>query len=257
MKESFSKFLVAANPPWVAESRVIGARASMKAYADWSFDQLSWEDCALSQYSSHGSGRPNAITKMEGTFSDGGLIDATSAFLEPIDAVDSGTVRAYVTTNFDLSLTDALRTKLNSLYGTRNSIELDRQLLLVLHGDCHASIQWFQEEEPQVFDAYGEPFHTTSIRNNVVAYDDILPKLSDFLPSTYAFEFTQILLLHFFSSLIDRFADYWTSVGQARLAWLRLVVAFLQQLKRSLSFKPLHTPVRLFRSSIHPIELPA
>jgi hypothetical protein len=256
MKGSFSKFLVAENPPWLAEPTAV-APASMKAYASTSCDLLSWEECTLSQYSGR---RSNTFTKIEGSVSDFALMDTTSEFLEPVDAADCGTLQAYVTASFDWSLTDALRTKLNSLYGTRNSAELDRQLLLALHDDCHAQILWFEgaQEQPQLFDAYGQPLPTKPRSSDIlVGYNDILPRLSDFLPSTYSFEFTQILLLHFFSSLIDRLADYWTAFAQARLAWLRLLVAFLQQLKRSLSFKPLHTPVRLFRSSIHPVELPA
>lgn len=181
--------------------------------------------------------------------------------VEPGDPAGYASVTAYAITNFDSWLTDALRTKLHSVYGTNQSVEFERQVLLALHD---SPLQRAQTElvaatlDSQLHFGYGKTPLLLPVKYDVdlVVYNHGLPrqpKFSDFLPSSYALEFSQVLLLHFFSFLIDRIADYWNAVAQARRAWKSSASTFRQLLERALQFKPLHMPSLLIPRSIHPI----
>jgi hypothetical protein len=88
---------------------------------------------------------------------------------------------------------------------------------------------------------------------DVLVFSEILPHpdcLLAFYSKSHAFGFGQILLLHFFSFLLDRIADYWNAIGLARLVWRDIGVKLRQLLERALQFKPFHTPSRLIPRSI-------
>jgi hypothetical protein len=170
---------------------------------------------------------------------------------------DPDAVAAY----FESSLRDALKTKLRSVQGATQSVELNRQILLALHEFRLRKAQTELIEatlDSQLHFRHSKVPCLQSVNHEVdlVVYYDTLPKqvrLSDFLPSSYAVEFSQVLLLHFLSFLIDSIADYWNTVAQARAAWKSSASTFRQLLERALQFKPLHTPSRMIPRSIHPI----
>lgn len=159
----------------------------------------------------------------------------------------------------------ALRRKLFSVYGASQSVELDRQVLLALHDSplLKAQIELLDSTLDGSI-RLGSFAKGTTLREShdldVIVLNDILPHpdcLSDLLQTSYAYGFGQILLLHFFSFLIDRIADYWNAIAQGRRAWRDLRVTLRQLLERTLRFKPFHTPFLMIPRSIHPIDLAA
>jgi hypothetical protein len=232
-----------ANPPWVLEPSDAASCAGMTAYATpnppWVLEPSDAASCA--SMTAYATAKPPGV-------------------LEPGAAAGYASMTAYATTNFDSLLTDALRTKLHSINGTTQSVEFERQVLLALHD---SPLQRAQTElvaatlDSQLHFGYAAPLlQRVNYDVDLVVYNDVLfrqDRLSDFLLSSHAFEFSQVLLLHFFSFLIDRVADYWNAVEQARRAWRSSASTFRQLLERALRFKPLHTPSRLIPRSIHPI----
>lgn len=197
---------------------------------------------------------------MEGSFSNFVVAENPPWALESTGAAGWTTVEVEAP-SYGIFFANAIRTKLSSLYGTSQSIEFDRQLLLALHDSSLTRVQAELVEHtlgPQLYDAYSVAIPRPPLPRQVFVINDILPRLEDFLASSHALELRQLLLLHLFSFL-DRVADYWNAIAQARAAWLidLVLVAFRQQLKSGLLFKPLHKPIRFLRSSVHPIEVSA
>lgn len=160
---------------------------------------------------------------------------------------------------YGLDFENAIRTKLSSVFATSKSVEFDRQVLLALHDSP------LRRAQAELLDATldGQLFFAIPMAQRFPYNSDLLicrplskqVKLRELLRSSYAVEFSQVLLLHLIAFLIDRVADYWNAVAQARTAWKSnlALIAFRQQLKAGLRFKPLHTPSLLIPRSIHPI----
>lgn len=72
----------------------------------------------------------------------------------------------------------------------------------------------------------------------------------------HEFEVEQLAFLDYFSTLVDKFADYWRRIVDARETFKDFSVRtrLHQRVKSALKFKPLHTPVQIVPRSIHPIE---
>jgi hypothetical protein len=70
------------------------------------------------------------------------------------------------------------------------------------------------------------------------------------------YEIAQLAFYHYFSTLIDRVADYWRGVVSAREVFksFSIDIQLQQRIKTGLKFKPLHKPVHIVPQSIHPIE---
>lgn len=170
------------------------------------------------------------------------------------------TVKAQVPA-YEGFFTQALKRKLVSVYAASQSVELNRQVLLALHDSSLTKAQ--SELVNYTLEGsirLGSLAKRTALREandvDVLIINDILPHpscLSEFYPKSYAFGFGQILLLHFFSYLLDRIADYWNATALGRLVWRDIGVKLRHLLERALQFKPFHTPSRLIPRSIHPI----
>lgn len=195
---------------------------------------------------------------MDLSLSNLAIVENSSWASQPTEVVDATTVAK----PFGLYFENAIRTKLTSVFATSKSVEFDRQVLLALHdsalGKCQAHLV-DATLNGQVYLAVSTP----RVRNSLlfVQHNDfsLHAEFRALLRSSYGVEFAQLLLLHLIALVIDRIADYWNAIAQARTAWLinLVLIAFRQQLKAGLQFKPLHTPLRLFPSSIHPIEVSA
>ncbi len=162
-----------------------------------------------------------------------------------------------VTTNWDLQFTDLLREKLVSI-DTSQSIELRRQVLLAAHDCGHQQIKWLDfddlELKPLLYDAYGAPTSFRSFHEIGHIVNHLTVEQVEFLQSPEALHFRKWLLLNLVFDLIDRVVDYWNDVALTRRAWRSVSRAFRRLLESALQFKPFHTPLRLFPSSIHPID---
>jgi hypothetical protein len=89
-----------------------------------------------------------------------------------------------------------------------------------------------------------------------VNLDVPLPERSPYARLTYEMD---LRFFQYFSSLIDRVAEYWREIVNAREAFKEFSIGtrLRQHLRSALKFKPLHTPVEIVPRSIHPIELAA
>jgi hypothetical protein len=209
---------------------------------------------------------------MEGSFKnfahpgDPPWVDVVCPFEVPT-TTSTESVHDFYMKLFWSEMQEVLRTKLRTLQRKTKSPELNRQLLLAVH-----------ERLPRI------DFHPTSLipftcssgsyragtlishlveidfssamdgirpgyRQNIV-YPGLKLEFSNF---SSAYEFGKALLLHVYSFLLDAIADYWNEVALAQRAWRSFSGAFRQFLESALQFKPLHTPLRLFPNSIHPI----
>lgn len=163
----------------------------------------------------------------------------------------------YVSVNFDMDLVSALRDKLGSI-DTNGCVELNRQVLLALHEPVN--VQWVSVTDvaPTLYDAYGEPIPTEAVvLSGVIDVGFLHPSFNQLIasvPSSHAFEYAKFLLLQLFSSLIDQAVDYWRAIAEARRIWSKIAAAFRNLVGRNLRHRPFHTPLRLFPSSIHPID---
>lgn len=149
---------------------------------------------------------------------------------------------------------DALRKKLASI-DTSQSVELKRFVTLTTHELGHHKISWLEPEspKPQLYDAYGIPtsFRLPQTISSIIGR--VMEEQFQILQSGIHCHFRKLLLLDLVFKLIDRVVEYWNEVSLARRAWISFSGAFRQFLEGALQFKPFHTPLRLFPSSIHPI----
>lgn len=152
------------------------------------------------------------------------------------------------------SLQDAVQAKLASI-DTNQSVELQRFVVLTAHEFAHNQVKWAEPEPPKplLYDAYGAP---TSFREAFQKISSIIDWGTEEQFQIFESEvhhLRKLLLLNLVFDLIDRVVEYWREVALARHAWRSFSGAFRQFLESALQFKPFHTPLRLFPSSIHPI----
>jgi hypothetical protein len=173
------------------------------------------------------------------------------AVLEPTEEVQWANVNFH-TLMGARSLRDAVRSKLASI-DTSQSVELKRFVMLTAHELGHHKIWWPESEKPNplLYDAYGAPTSFRLPQSIAFIIDGVMEEqLQIFQPEIHIGE---LLLLDLVFKLIDKVVDYWNTVAAARLALRSFSSTFRQFLESALRFKPFHTPLRLFPSSIHPI----
>jgi hypothetical protein len=155
--------------------------------------------------------------------------------------------------SFSLSLQDAVQAKLDSI-DTSQSVELRRFVTLTAHELSHQQTKWFDLREQVLFyHSSGAPINFGS-RHRISFLADWLSSDEMRIFQSEAHQLHKLLLLNFVFDLIDRVVDYWNEVALARHVWRSFSGAFRRFLENSLQFKPFHTPLRLFPSSIHPIS---
>ncbi len=148
------------------------------------------------------------------------------------------------------SMADLLRAELARVLKRSRSAEFNKQILLASHDLSHA---WLQTGLTySVNNLHGKliAFRLLSESDRVKEFDS---KFSVRLTED-GIEYVDILFLQLFSFFLDKALDYWNGIADSRSKWLATATAFRELLGRKLKFKPFHTPLRLFPSSIHPIE---
>jgi hypothetical protein len=154
-----------------------------------------------------------------------------------------------------LSLKDAVQAKLASI-DTSQSVELQRFVMWNYQQWEKTGVYWPASDEFDIplpsqplallFDAY----------DNSISFQELngLPAHKVLTYEVYHRRLRKLVLLNLIFDLIDRVVEYWNEVALARRAWRIFASAFRQLRETVLQFKPFHTPLRLFPSSIHPIE---
>ena len=154
-----------------------------------------------------------------------------------------------------VSLLSAVQAKLDSI-DTSQCVELQRFVTLTSHEFAHYEMQWLESEvvesKPLLYDGYGSPISFWSPKIVPIVYPQVEEQFLH-LQLVAAHHLRKLALLSVVFDLIDRVVKYWNEVALARRAWKTFSGAFRQLLERALQFKPLHTPLRLFPNSIHPI----
>jgi hypothetical protein len=183
--------------------------------------------------------------------------------------VDASDITPTAVTVDSFAFTNFLQTKLLNLSQEVRSPEFNRQALLALYDCTSLGGQVFdlaEPEGPQLYDAYGVPIPRQSLITayEVAQFNNLddpfgLDVFSSLVAQSNNYNFARLLLLHFFSFLIDRVANYWNQVEKAReaLRYTLVLIALRCQLKCGFVVRSLHTPLRLSRRSIHPIETAA
>jgi hypothetical protein len=162
---------------------------------------------------------------------------------------------------FALSLQNAVQAKLASI-DTSQSVELQRFVALTAHEVAHYETGWFEfdfepvKPQPLLYDAYGSPISFRDADQKIGRLGDCTEELvQDVLLEVYhRWHLRRLLFLNLVFDLIDGVVQYWNEVALARRAWRSFSGAFRRLLETVLQFKPFHTPLRLFPSSIHPID---
>lgn len=183
--------------------------------------------------------------------------------------VDAADITPTAVTVDSFAFTTFLQTKLLNLSEEVRSPEFNRQALLAVY-DCTSLgghvFDLTEPEGPQLYDAYGVPIprHPVITAYEVAHFSDlddsfVIDVFSSLVAQSNSYNLAQLLLLHFFSFLIDRVANYWNQVEKAReaLRYTLVLIALRCQIKRGFVVRSLHTPLRLSRRSIHPIETAA
>ena len=189
----------------------------------------------------------------------------------------------------DASLLSALQDKINQLAATVKSVEFNRQCLLATHSLRTWSHHRSSTRLPTI--SYFAPsYHGISERRKWASRAFVYDIWSGFFPaedprllrpvpigplevdpfldiqklqsirsntkSYSGYEIAQLAFYHYFSTLIDRVADYWRGVVSAREVFksFSIDIQLRQRIKTALKFKPLHKPVHIVPQSIHPIE---
>jgi hypothetical protein len=176
----------------------------------------------------------------------------------------------------DASLLSALQDKINQLAATVKSVEFNRQCLLATHSLRTWSHHRSSTRLPTI--SYFAPsYHRISERRNWASRAFVYDIWSGFFPDEDprplrdiqklqsvrsnaklygGYEIAQLAFYHYFSTLIDRVADYWRGVVSAREVFksFSIDIQLQQRIKTGLKFKPLHKPVHIVPQSIHPIE---
>jgi len=194
--------------------------------------------------------------------------------------------------SLDVTIFGALETKLNQVAAEVKSAEFNRQCLLAshtlrrLHHQASA-VRWMrlQPERPRpehlkfsyvprpvtrhlrLYDGgtidlfWGSP---PLLRPSPIGPLEVDPflylynleSLSAKYRPYWGWEFAQQAFFDYFSTLIDKVADYWREVVSAREIFKSFSIGtkLRQGIQTALRFKPLHTPVQIVPRSIHPIE---
>ncbi len=152
------------------------------------------------------------------------------------------------------AVTNVLQTKLLHLSQEVRSPEFSRQALLAVYDCTSVNTQVFDLSEPvgpHLYDAYGVPIPRQRLLTSydIAQFSDLegsfgIDVFSSLVAQSNSYNLAQLLLLHFFSFLIDEVANYWKQVVTAREALRFTLVLIALRRQRKCGFRSVSTILR-------------